>query len=249
MTRIIAVASSKGGIGKTTTSVNLSARLAHYGKSVLLIDADTQNQCADHLGVTSDAGLYEFVQGEKPLSDCLIECRERLFLLTGGEKLVSLEETISHRRVRAEETLRKALTPANEFFDFVVIDCAPSWSNLIINVLIYATETLIPVPLEMLSVGGVAKFLERINADGLFDLSDNEVRYVVPTMYDRRFAQTSEIMDTLTESFGELLTEPIRVDVRLSESAGHGETIFEYAPKSRGAVDYDQLTKFILKKR
>lgn len=244
MTKVIAISSAKGGIGKTTTAVNLSARLAHYGKRTLLIDCDSQGQSSNYLCDTPNVGLYEFIEGKLSLKECLIQCRESLYLLAGGQALAQLENALSQKQLQREFILQNALAPANEYFDYVIIDCAPSWSLLNINVLIYANETLIPVPLESLAIDGLVKFLERIQP--VLELTDNHVKYIVPTMVNKRFAQSSEIMEQLRETFPHLLTEPIRVDIRLSESPSHDSTIYEYAPKSRGAADYDKLTKHIM---
>lgn len=244
MTRIIAVMLAKGGVGKTTTSVSLAAGLANAGRRVLLIDTDTQGQVCHALGVDTKHGLYELVEEGVAPGDVLLEARSNLYVLAGGRQLAMLERAISRKDFRPESTLSNALTPLNEYFDYVIIDTAPAWGTLAVNVLTYAEELLCPVTLETLAVQGLIDFLERVQP--IIQHTGSKLSYVLPTMLDRRFSQTREIMEQLQEHFGSLLCEPIRANIRLSEAPAHGQHIFEYEPKSRGAADYKQLTQRVI---
>lgn len=244
MTRTIAVASAKGGIGKTTTAVNLAMRLAHYGRRVLLIDLDTQGQAADALGVEPVHGLFEYMSGEVEATEALIEVRANIFLLAGGTSLAKLDRELGREDFRAEEKIKNAIMPLHAYFDYVLYDFPPAWSLLTINGLFACQEILAPVTLEMLSVQGLLKFLNRIQP--VLQLTGGRVAYVLPTMMDKRLAQSAEILNQLHQEFGAVVSDPIRIDVRLSEAPGHGESIFEYMPSGRGAADYDALTKRVL---
>lgn len=244
MTRIIAISLSKGGVGKTTTAVNLSAALAASGKRVLLVDTDTQGQTASALGVQPQNGLFEFVMGEAQPREALVQARENLFLLAGGQSLARLKRSISQAEYEGEYTLDKALDPLKQYFDYIIFDTAPSWDVLNVNVLFCASEVLCPVNLEILAVQGLFDFISRITAIG--KRSGAQLKYVLPTSLDRRVAQTAEIYEQLQGRLGRLLCQPIRYNVRLSEAPAHGQHIFEYDRSSNGAKDYAALTKRIL---
>lgn len=240
MTRIIAVALSKGGVGKTTTAVNLAARLAFLGRNVLLVDTDTQGQSARHLGVVGNDGLFRLTQGETT-AETLIKARERLLLLSGGESIAVMKRRFNDAQYHVEQQLKQAMAPLLPYFDYVIIDNAPSWDGLSVNVMFAADEIIAPVTMETLAVQGLFDYKTRIERIGAAQL-----RYIVPTIKDVRRAQTAEIESQLRLRFGEMVSAPIRVDVRLSEAPAHGQTIFEYAPNSRGATDYEQLTNKVL---
>lgn len=245
MTRILAISLSKGGVGKTTTAVNLAAGLVQAGKRVLLVDTDTQGQIASALGVEPKLGLYHLVMGEAPAKEAMIEARENMYLLAGGRALAKLKRTISQAEFEGEYTLTKALEPLFPYFDYVIFDTAPSWDVLNVNVLFCAQEVLCPVTLEILSIRGLYDFMGRIAEIG--QRSGVELKYVLPTALDRRVAQTGEMHSQLQEKLDGLLCEPIRYNIRLSEAPAHGQHIFEYDPSSNGAADYMILTERILR--
>jgi len=231
-------------VGKTTTAVNLAAGLVRAGRRILLVDTDTQGQAASALGLTPKAGLFELAVGEAQLRDVLIEARENLYLLAGGQSLARLKRTIAQAEFEGEYTLAKLLEPVAEFFDYVILDTAPSWDVLNVNVLFFAREVLCPVSLEMLAIQGLLDFIGRARAIG--ERSGARISYVLPTSLDRRVAQTEEIYSQLQHRFNGMLCDPIRYNVRLSEAPAHGQHIFEYSPTSNGAQDYRALTERIL---
>ena len=242
MTRKIAIALSKGGVGKTTTAINLAHGLARAGRRVMLIDTDTQGQVAGALGISPTLTLADFIlSGNR---QAITEARDNLFVLAGGVGINKIVQAIRDTEFMPHEYLTTSLTSLDQFFDYILVDTAPSWSEMAINVMAYADELLCPIPLEMLAVRGAQDFLRR--AAPIIERTGGVVRYVLPTMQDRRLSQTAEIMAQLEAGFGERLCDPIRANVRLSEAPGHGQSIFEYAPTSRGAVDYKKLTQRIL---
>ncbi len=240
--RKIAIANRKGGVGKTTTAVNVAAGLALAGNKVLLIDTDTQGHCSRLLGVNPDKGLAELIDGTVTPTEALTEAREGLYLLAGGKQLESTIMDISQRKYRVEHVLTDALQAYNDF-DYVIVDTAPGFSQLNINVFFYVQEIGIPVSMEVLSIDGFKDFMNEIEV--LKQFTDVELRYIIPTFYDRRNSKSDQVMKQLLDNFGGLVTKPIRFSVRLSESPAWGQTIFEYAGKEKVSNDYTDLSKVI----
>lgn len=244
MTRIIAIALTKGGVGKTTTAVNLAAALARLGRQVLLVDTDTQGQAGDALGLSPAVGLADVLMATSTAAEAIIEARPGLDLLSGGPELAAAKRAIARVDFRGEETMRKALRPLVSRYDYILVDTSPGWDPLQVNVLFFAGEVLAPVSLETLALRGLINFLARVE-----DVQAHhglQLRYIVPTALDRRVKQSGEILGQLRAAFGELVCRPIRYNVRLSEAPAHGQHIFEYAGRSAGAADYAALTGRVL---
>jgi len=243
--RKIAVALSKGGVGKTTTAVSLAAGLARAEKRVLLVDVDTQGQAAKALGCDPPAGLAELVQGEISVDEAIGSAREGLSLLAGGRSLAGLKRMITRQDFGGERTLAEALMPLDNRFDYAILDTAPGWDALTVNVLFYAAEVLAPVSLEVLTLQGLSEFIRSLSAIQRYH-SGLALSYILPTFLDRRVRKSEEILSQLRTYYGDQVCPPIRYSVRLSEAPGYGQTIFEYAPASTGADDYKKLTERIL---
>lgn len=240
--RRIAVSLSKGGVGKTTTSVNLAAGLAMAGFKVLLVDTDTQGQAAYMLGVKPKAGLTELMTGEVIPDECLAQTRDRLWLLAGGRSLAGVKRLIARKDFRGEMVLSEALTPMDGRFDYVIVDTSPGWDVLTINVLFYVQEVLVPVSLEVMAIQGLLEFSRSLASVQNYH-KDLALKYVVPTFLDKRVKQSEEILSQLSAHYNSRLCPPIRYNVRLSEAPGFGKTIYEYAPGSTGAKDYRDLVR------
>ena len=241
--RKITVSLSKGGVGKTTTAVNLAHGLALAGERVLLIDCDTQGHSAKALGVNPDLGLADILTESAKHEDAMFEARERLFVLAGGRTLAGAKREIDRRTFGGEMALSEAMAPLEGQFDFVIMDTAPSLDILSINVLFYAKEVLTPVSPDILTLHGVIDFLQQSVMGVQKYHKELVVKYIVPTFYDLRVKKSNEILDQLKKYFPEQLCEPIRYNVRLSEAPGFGQTIFEFDPKSTGAQGYHALTE------
>jgi len=242
--RKIAISLSKGGVGKTTTAVNLSAGLARTGYRVLLIDTDTQGQASRALGVASEAGLAELISGEASPAEAIQEVRERLYLLAGGRNLAGLKRTIDRKDFGGENTLAEGLEILDSSYDYAILDTAPGWDTLTVNVLFYVDEILAPVSMEILTVSGLLYFQQSIQSIQKYR-PQLEIRYVLPTFMDGRVKKSEEILAQLQSVFHEKLCSPIRYSVRLSEAPGFGQTIYEYAPASSGVQDYQALVERI----
>jgi chromosome partitioning protein len=243
--RKLAIALSKGGVGKTTTAINLAAGLARAGQRVLLVDLDTQGQAAKALGTRPAAGLAEMVIDGLAPEQMVVEAREGVWLLAGGRSLAGLKRAIARRDFGGERTLAEALAPLEGAYDLVLVDTAPAWDTLMVNALFYVTEVMIPVSLEVMALQGMIEFMRSLVPIQKYH-PDLVLRYVLPTFMDRRVRKSEEILAQLRAHYGDLLCEPVRYNVRLSEAPGYGQTIFEYAPSSSGAEDYQRLTERIL---
>jgi chromosome partitioning protein len=243
--RKIAIALSKGGVGKTTTAVNLAAGLAQAGKRVLLVDVDTQGQVSKSLGVQPQRGLADVVSGEVSPQEAVVQAREHLWLLAGGRALAGIERLIVRKDFGGEQTLAEALAQFDSDYDFVILDTSPGWDTLTVNTLFYADEVLAPVSLEVMTLQSLQDFAQSLQSIQRYH-EKLVFRYILPTFMDRRVKKSAEILAQLRAYFSDQLCDPVRYNVRLSEAPGYGQTIFEYSPRSTGAADYQQLTTRIL---
>lgn len=247
---IYAIASQKGGVGKTTTAVSLAHGLSRRGKRVLVVDTDTQNHVAECLGINAKArkaSLYDVVVDEMNVDDAIVEARSNLFVLAGGQNVAKLRRFIQLAEVEAEYVLTDALSSAAEQFDIVIIDSSPAWDLLAVNTLFFAKRVIVPVELDVLAVNGLFKYTKQIGR-----LSKRstvaQLHTILPTMVNASFARTEELLTQLTDYFGRaLIASPIRTSSRLAECPAHKQTIYEYAAADRAVTDYEKLIERILK--
>ncbi len=240
--RKIGISLSKGGVGKSTTSVNLASGLALAGFKVLLIDTDTQGQDSFMLGVKPKAGLTELVTGELALKECLTKARDNLWMLAGGKALAGVKRMIDRKDYGGELTIAEAMVPVDKIFDYVIIDTSPGWDPLTVSVLFYVNELLIPVALDIMALQGLSEFLRSISSIQKYR-PELGLKYILPTFEDKRVKKTSRILSKIAKIYGERLCKPVRYNVRLAEAPAYGKTIFEYAPGCNGAQDYRELVR------
>ena len=193
--RKIAIAMAKGGVGKTTTAVNLAHGLSSSGYRVLLVDCDTQGQVSKFLGVTPDYGLYEFITERDKIgqyisrNDAIYPSRENLWLLAGGMRLVELKNWLGEQPREFRQTvLGTKLVPKKGSLDYLIFDCAPGWDVLSVNILMAATEVLCPVALQGPSLDGLKTFFQYLQSAQKLN-QELRLKYVLPTMFDRRTRQ------------------------------------------------------------
>ena len=239
--RIIAVAMTKGGVGKTTTAVNLSHGLATRGHRVLLVDADTQGQCSKALGVETDCTLTEVLTEGVHIMDAATKARTNLDLVASDFNLTRAALAIARREADGHLALAEVLEPAIENYDVAVIDAAPGFDPIAVNVLGCADDIVAPVALAPAALAGVLDFVRHVGSVQQHNPS-LKLRYILPTFLDMRVRQSSEMLAQVRGHFGTQLCSPIRVNIDLAEAFGFQSTIFEYSHKSRGAEDY---AKFI----
>ena len=239
MARVIAVSNLKGGIGKTTTVVNLGAGLALKGARVLLVDVDAQGNLALALGVHPRRTLYEVLVDGAPAADCVHTARPNLDLIAADQALLGVQPVIA-RRPDWSRALELGLRPLFGAYDFILIDSGGSLTILNANALVCASDVLVPTAVEHFSVKSVDMLVEHVtHVKG----HSGGIRMIIPTLYDPRLRQSGELLADLRARYGALVTEPVRVNVRLSEAPTHGRTIYEYDPRSRGAADYALLVE------
>ncbi len=239
--RRIAVVNHKGGTGKTTTAVHLAAGLAETGQRVLLIDLDPQGNVGQWFGLADgDLRVADLARGRVAAAEAVVAVRENLDLLASDWELADAEETLIRGKER-ERWLRNRLAALDEEYDFTIVDCAPSMSILTTSALAYAEEVVIPISMEYLALFGVRQIVENILRMTSRNGDEIRITAVVPTFYQSNLRKSGEILGALERHFKSALTEPIRINVRLSEAPSHQQTIWEYSPRSRGAQDYRKL--------
>jgi len=237
--RRLAVINQKGGTGKTTTAVNLSAALAARGFNVLLIDLDAQGNVGICLGIRGEKTSYHLISGEAPATECIVPIRNNLDVITSNERLAEAEIMLA-RMEAPNEILRNAMIKegGEKGYHFVVMDCAPSLSLLNQNALIYADEVVIPVSCDYLSMVAVKQVMRTL--DHISNTLHRPVKIagVLPTFYDMRTRISHDVLENLENHFKEKVLPPIRVSTRLKEAPAFRKTIFEYDDKCNAAVDY-----------
>jgi len=236
--RKIAILNFKGGTGKTTTAVNLSYALSLKNYKVLIVDCDPQGTVSSWLGVNPENTLYDLLIGEARLEDCICQVGSKLDIIASNRYLARIELKLAEEK-DIEKVFSKKLKSLGRY-DFVFLDCPPSFSILNLNALEYAEELFLPVSMDYLSLRGVKQVMEL--------LPENiKLTKIIPTFYDKRTRKSKEILEDLKTFFKDKVTKPIRVNVRLSECSSFHKTIFEYDPESRGAIDYKFLAEEIIK--
>jgi len=247
--KIIAIASQKGGVGKTTTAINVSAYLGHYGYKTILIDMDPQSNSTSGLGVAQSSiniSAYSIMIYNEDPNKALIETPYENLKLIPSTKQLSGAEVELVTVFKREYRLKEAIQKIEENYDFIIIDCPPSLGLLTINSLAASKDIIIPIQCGYFALEGVAQLLNIID---LVRISLNvklEVEGVVLTMYSRS-KLADGIVSEIKNHFGnKLYNSIIPKNVRLDESASHGQPIIKYEPNARGAKAYDELTKEII---
>lgn len=248
--QIIAVANQKGGVGKTTTAVNLSACLAGIGKNVLLLDIDPQGNATSGIGLDKKKikiCIYDALINDLPVDKVIYSCdQNNLFVIPATIQLAGAEIELVPTLSR-EVRLKRVLKPIKEKFDYIIIDCPPSLGLLTVNSLTAADSVLVPIQCEYYALEGLGQLVNTINLVKKHLNHQLKICGVLLTMFDTRTNLSTQVAEEVKNHFGEIVFKTvIPRNVRLSEAPSYGKSIIDYDPRSKGAEVYKQLAKEVV---
>ena len=252
MTKIIAVANQKGGVGKTTTAINLSACLGVLEKKVLLIDCDPQANTTSGVGFDHtqvDKSSYDCLIGNHPASKTVLKTSSpNLDLIPSNIDLVAIEiELVNH--TNREFMLKEALESIRNDYDFIIIDCAPSLGLITLNALTAAESVIIPIQCEYFALEGLGKLLNTIKSIQKIHNPDLNIEGLLLTMYDSRLRLSNQVVEEVRKHFHNMVFKTIiQRNVTLGEAPSHGKNIIDYDSTSRGAKNYIKLAHELINK-
>jgi chromosome partitioning protein len=250
MAIVLAVVNQKGGVGKTTTAINLSAALALEGLRTLLIDCDPQANSTGGYGLARDdtrKSIYNVLSGEYPLADAILPTEiETLWLVPSSKNLIGANVELIQKDRRAYQ-LRDAIEPVRKNYDFIVLDCPPALDLLTLNSLVAADRLLVPMQAEYFALEGISELVHTLERVRKAFNPDLEIEGVLLTMYDDRTNLAQQVTENLRDFFKDkLLKTVIPRNVRLAEAPSYGKPVLLYDPKSRGAESYRDLALELL---
>jgi len=252
MGKIIAIANQKGGVGKTTTSVNLAASLGALEKKILLIDADPQANASSGLGIdveTVDIGTYQVLEHANSAREAIVKTNTpNLDMIPAHIDLVAIEIELIDKDER-EYMLKKALQSVKNDYDFILIDCAPSLGLLTLNALTAADAVIIPIQCEYFALEGLGKLLNTVKSVQKIHNPELDIEGLLLTMYDSRLRLSNQVVEEVQKHFNDMVFKTIiQRNVRLSEAPSYGESIINYDASSKGASNYLSLAKEMINK-
>ncbi|MEM1259416.1 MAG: AAA family ATPase [Bacteroidota bacterium] len=252
MGKIIAVANQKGGVGKTTTTVNLAASLGVLEKRVLLIDADPQANATSGLGIEVDSiekGTYQLLEHTLSAKETITETASpNVDLIPSHIDLVAIEIELVDKDDR-EYMMKKAVQEIKHNYDFILIDCAPSLGLLTLNALTAADSVMIPIQCEYFALEGLGKLLNTVKSVQRIHNTDLDIEGMLLTMYDSRLRLSNQVVEEVKKHFADMVFDTIiQRNVKLSEAPSYGESIIKYDASSRGASNYLNLAQELLNK-
>jgi len=251
MGKIIAIANQKGGVGKTTTAVNLAASLGVLEKSVLLVDVDPQANATSGLGIDVDEvtqSSYQLLEHTIPAKALIVETDSpNLDLIPAHIDLVAIEIELVEQENR-EYMLKQALEGLSSAYDYIILDCAPSLGLLTLNALTASDSVIIPIQCEYFALEGLGKLLNTIKSVQKIHNPELNIEGLLLTMYDSRLRLSNQVIDEVKKHFAEMVFDTIiQRNVRLSEAPSYGESIIKYDATSRGANNYLSLAEELIK--
>ena len=252
MGKIIAIANQKGGVGKTTTSINLAASLGVLEKKVLLIDADPQANASSGLGIDVDAvegGTYHVLEHSLSAKDAIVKTASpNVDIIPANIDLVAIEIELVDKEDR-EYMLKKALVHITDDYDYILIDCAPSLGLITLNSLVAADSVIVPIQCEYFALEGLGKLLNTIKSIQNIHNTELDIEGLLLTMFDSRLRLSNQVVDEVRKHFSSMVFETIiRRNTRLGEAPSYGESIIAYDATSKGAINYLNLAQELIKK-
>lgn len=252
MGKIIAIANQKGGVGKTTTSVNLAASLGVLEKKVLLIDADPQANASSGLGIDVEGveiGTYQILEHSNTPEEATISCSApNVSVIPAHIDLVAIEIELVDKENR-EYMLKQALASVKDKYDYIIIDCAPSLGLLTLNALTAADSVVIPIQCEYFALEGLGKLLNTIKSVQKIHNPELDIEGLLLTMYDSRLRLSNQVVEEVQKHFNNMVFDTIiQRNIKLSEAPSFGESIINYDATSKGATNYLSLAEEIIKK-
>ena len=253
MAKIIAIANQKGGVGKTTTSINLTSALAEKGKKILLIDADPQGNATSGYGINKnelDNTIYELMLGECSIQDVIIkDVIENVSIIPANVNLAAIEIELIDTN-KKEFILKNEIDYISDKYDFIIIDCPPSLSTLTVNAMTTANSVLVPIQCEYYALEGLSQLIYTVNLVRERLNPELDIEGVVFTMYDSRTNLSMQVVENVKNNLSQYVFETvIPRNIRLAEAPSHGIPINKYDAKSAGAEAYDNLALEIINRK
>ena len=252
MGKIIAIANQKGGVGKTTTSINLAASLGVLEKKVLLIDADPQANASSGLGIDVNSvalGTYQVLEHTISAKEAIVKTvSPNVDIIPAHIDLVAIEIELIDKQER-EYMLKKSLVDLKNDYDYILIDCAPSLGLITLNSLVAADSVIIPIQCEYFALEGLGKLLNTIKSIQNIHNLELEIEGLLLTMFDSRLRLSNQVVEEVRKHFSSMVFDTIiRRNIRLGEAPSYGESIIAYDATSKGAINYLNLAQELLKK-
>ncbi len=243
--RKICIINQKGGVGKTTTAVNLAWGLAEQGRRVLVVDLDGQGNVSTCLGGESYKDLYDLLVENADANECIAHIRENLDVIKSKENLTKAELIMVGEASR--ETVLRRKFASIKGYDYVILDCPPGLGILNQNALLYSKEAIIPSSTDVLGFDALQKMIQAIHMLNDVFAHDIQITKVVPTLYDARNKVCKDILASMQNEYYNLIADPIRISSKLKEAPREQKAIFAYARGNRAAKDYGQLVTVVIR--
>lgn len=252
MGKIIAIANQKGGVGKTTTTVNLAAALGVLEQKVLLLDADPQANATSGLGIEVESvekGTYQVLEHTVSAREAIVKTNSpNVDIIPAHIDLVAIEIELVDKDQR-EYMMKRAISELRDSYDYILIDCAPSLGLLTLNALTAADSVIIPIQCEYFALEGLGKLLNTIKSVQKIHNANLDIEGMLLTMYDSRLRLSNQVVEEVRKHFADMVFDTIiQRNVRLSEAPSYGESIIKYDASSKGATNYLNLAHEVVKK-